>query len=592
VVVAFCTLLPAARAAESGGTDFFEKKVRPVLVDHCYKCHSAEAAAGKNLKAELRLDTKEGMLKGGEGGPVIVPGEPDKSRLIEAVRYHNPDLQMPPKGPRLTDEQVADLVSWVKAGAPDPRTGSATQPAAAAQISDASRHWAFQPPRQHPVPDVRHADWPKSQIDHFILAKLEQNGLAPAPPADKRTLIRRATFDLAGLPPTPQEVREFMDDESPDAFANVVDRLLASPAYGERWGRHWLDVVRYADTAGDGADYPVREAYKYRNYVIDSFNQDKPYDQFLREQVAGDVLAAEGPAEKYAQRVIATGYLAVAKRFGYRADSTGFRHLDLADAIEVVGKSVLGLSIGCARCHDHKYDPVSMADYYGLYGILDSSTFTFPGGEEQQRPSELVPLVPPAEREEAEKKWRAAIGELEPKVKAAEAERTRLKSEPDVAPEAVAAAEKEARSLKRQRDELAATPPYEVAYGVVEGRPADAKIQLSQGPRRAAAPGGQQRQRPARAGGLAVGPEEPAHRPRDGEPHLAAPFRPGHRRHAQRLRDARRAADTPGASGRARAPIHREGLVDQGDAPGDHALGRIPDVECGEFGWPANGPGE
>jgi cytochrome c553 len=482
-------LVPAALGADGAGpdSDFFEKKVRPVLVDHCYKCHSAEAEAGKKLKAGLFLDTREGMLKGGEGGPVIVPGEPDKSRLIEAVRYHNPDLQMPPKGPRLTDEQVADLAAWVKAGAPDPRTSSATQPAAPVDMGAATRHWSFQPPKQHAVPDVRRADWPKSAIDHFILAKLEQSGLTPAPPADKRTLIRRATFDLTGLPPTPQEVRAFLDDDSADAFGKVVDRLLASPAYGERWGRHWLDVVRYADTAGDGADYPVREAYKYRNYVIDSFNRDKPYDQFLREQIAGDVLAAEGPAEKYAERVIATGYLAVSKRFGYRADSTGFRHLDLADAIEVVGKSVLGLSVGCARCHDHKYDPVSMADYYALYGILDSSTFTFPGGEEQQRPADLVPLVPPAGREGAEKQWRAAVAELDAKAKAAEAERTRLKSQPataPAAPEALAAAEKEARNIKRQRDELAATPPYEVAYGVVEGKPADAKIQLRGEPNR------------------------------------------------------------------------------------------------------------
>ena len=348
----------------------------------------------------------------------------------------------------------------------------------------ASRHWSFQPPNQHPVPDVRRADWPKSSIDRFLLAKLEQNGLTPAPPADKRTLIRRATFDLTGLPPTPEEVRAFVEDETSDAFAKVVERLLASPAYGERWGRHWLDVVRYADTAGDGADYPVREAYKYRNYVIDSFNSDKPYDQFLREQIAGDLLAADGPPEKYAERVIATGYLAVSKRFGYRADSTAFRHLDLADAVEVVGKSVLGLSVGCARCHDHKYDPVSAADYYALYGILDSSTFTFPGGEEQQRPAELVPLVPPAEREEAEKEWRAAVAELDPKVKAAEAERARLKAQAGTAPDAQAAAEKEARNLKRQRDELAATPPYDVAYGVVEGTPADAKIQLRGEPNR------------------------------------------------------------------------------------------------------------
>ena len=277
-----------------------------------------------------------------------------------------------------------------------------------ASVRAAADWWAFQPPKDPAPPEVKGAGWVRSPIDRFVLAGLEAKALAPAPPADKRTLLRRVTFDLTGLPPTPEEYAAFLADDSAATFATVVDRLLASPRYGERWGRHWLDVVRYADTAGDGADYPVREAYKYRDYVIDAFNSDTPYDAFLREQVAGDLLAAQDPPEAYARRVIATGYLAVGKRFGYRPNNA-FRHLDLADTLDVVGQSVLGLSLGCARCHDHKYDPVSMGDYYALYGIFDSAAYTFPGGEEHQRPDGLMPLVPPAEREKLDAAWNARL---------------------------------------------------------------------------------------------------------------------------------------------------------------------------------------
>jgi hypothetical protein len=325
--------------------------------------------------------------------------------------------------------------------------------------------WSFQPPRDVPPPEVRNASWPRSPVDGFILTGLETKGLKPAPAADKRTLLRRVTLDLTGLPPTPEEIAAFLADESPDALAKVVDRLLASPRYGERWGRHWLDVVRYADTAGDGADYPVREAYKYRDYVIQSFNDDVPYDRFLREQVAGDLLAAEGPPEDFARRTIATGFLAVGKRFGYRPNNA-FRHLDLADALDVVGQSVLGLSVGCARCHDHKYDPVSMNDYYALYGILDSAAYTFPGGEEHQRPDGLVPLVPPAEREKLESAWKAKLAELDARIAA-------LPKEP-----ANDADKKAARALQRERGDVAANPPYPVAYAVAEGKPVDAAVQL------------------------------------------------------------------------------------------------------------------
>ena len=237
--------------------------------------------------------------------------------------------------------------------------------------------------------------WIRNSIDAFIRARQAEAGAHPAPMADKLTLLRRATFDLTGFPPTPAEMDNFLRDESPQAYEKLIDRLLASPQYGERWGRHWLDVVRYADTAGETADYPVLLAWRYRNYVIDAFNGDKPYDQFLREQIAGDVLANQQPSENYAEQVTATGYLAISRRFGF--DSENYHHLTIQDTIDTLGQSVLGLSLGCARCHDHKFDAVSMRDYYGMYGIFDSSRYAFPGSEQKQKYRAMVPLLPPRE---------------------------------------------------------------------------------------------------------------------------------------------------------------------------------------------------
>ncbi len=270
-------------------------------------------------------------------------------------------------------------------------------------IADAPKapHWAFQPVRDPALPTVTHATWCQTALDRFILARLEADGLTPAAPANRRALCRRATFDLTGLPPSEEEINAFVADSSPDAFPRLVDRLLDSPHYGEHWGRHWLDVVRYADTAGETADYPVPVAWRYRNYVIDSFNSDKPYDEFLREQIAGDILARTGLRERYAERVIATGYLAISRRFGF--DSENYHHLTIQDTIDTVGQSVLGLSLGCARCHDHKFDPVSMPDYYALYGIFDSTRYAFPGSEQKQKHRAMTPLLPPGE---SQPKWR------------------------------------------------------------------------------------------------------------------------------------------------------------------------------------------
>jgi hypothetical protein len=383
----------AARAApgaapEVPAAEFFEKEVRPLLVERCLSCHDDAKAKGG-----LRLTGRARILEGGANGPAAVAGKPDDSLLVRAVRYDS-SPRMPPKK-QLDPRQVATLVRWVQLGLPWPedRGSSATS----FEIREEQRRfWSFQPVREPRVPAVRDGAWCKSPVDRFVLARLEAQGLAPVGDADRRTLIRRATFDLIGLPPSPEEVDAFLGDTSPDAFARVVDRLLSSPHYGERWGRHWLDVAHYADTAGETADFPVAAAYRYRNYVIAAFNADRPYDEFLREQVAGDLLAVDGPPERYAERVIATGFLAGARRFGF--DPQNYHHLTIEDTIDTLGKAVLGLTVSCARCHDHKFDPVGREDYYALYGIFDSTRYPFPGSEEVKKPRDFMPLLPPALR--------------------------------------------------------------------------------------------------------------------------------------------------------------------------------------------------
>ncbi len=397
--------------ADPAGEEFFEKRVRPLFAEHCAKCHSAEA---EKIKGGLRLDSRAAILKGGDTGGAVVPGEPEKSLLITAVRYTDKDLKMPPPRDgadrKLTDAQLADLAEWVRIGAP--------VPPAFVSAADPAKHWAFQPIANPPVPDVQDQAWARTDLDRFILAKLEAAQLAPAPPADPRTLIRRATYDLTGLPPTPEEVDTFVREyqssipNHQSLVTATIDRLLSSPAYGEKWGRKWLDVVRYADSAGDNSDYPSPLAWRYRNYVIDAFNRDLPYDQFVREQLAGDLLAAAQPRAHYAECITATGYLAVARRFGGSKDDRDF-YLTIEDTIDTVGKSVLGLTIGCARCHNHKYDPITARDFYGLYGIFASTRYAFPGNEEAQRPHDLVPLVPQPEADAALKPWAAELAKLD-----------------------------------------------------------------------------------------------------------------------------------------------------------------------------------
>ena len=393
VVATLCLMVLTPICSAQSDDDFFESQIRPVLIKHCVECHGM-----KKQEGGLRLDSRTGWIQGGDRGAAIIAGKPDDSLLIQAVNYVDPDLQMPPST-KLAANEIADLEAWVARGAPDPRREPTAGSSARMNLKSARSFWSFQNLTSPGVP-VNHNDtWALNPIDSFVQARLNEHGLSPVRDADRRTLIRRATFDLTGLPPTPTEIESFLRDESPDSFGTLVNRLLDSKAYGERWGRHWLDVARYADTAGDGADYPVREAYKYRDWVIQAFNNDMPYDQFLSEQIAGDILARRDSSDKperYASQVTATGFLAIGKRYGYKA-SPDFQYLDFADVIDSVGRSLLGLSVGCARCHDHKYDPVSTEDYYALYGILQSTRWAFPGGEEQKRPAHFPSLVPPAQ---------------------------------------------------------------------------------------------------------------------------------------------------------------------------------------------------
>ena len=339
---------------------FFETSVRPVLVEHCQKCHGA-----KKQWAGLRLDSREALLRGGDSGAAIVPGKPNESLLIRAVRQVDDKLKMPEDG-KLSDRQIADLVRWVEMGAP-----FSDAPKNAGRSRDPN-HWAFQPLADSIVLPVKNSVWSESAVDRFILAKLEAAGLAPAPKADKRTLIRRVTFDLLGLPPTPAEIEAFLADESFDAFARLVDRLLASPAYGEKWGRHWLDVARYADSNGFDENIAHGNAWRYRDHVVAAFNRDQPIDRFIVEQLAGDLLPADNEAQRH-QQLIATGFLSIGPKVLAEVDQAKMR-MDIVDEqLDTVGRVFLGLTLGCARCHDHKFDPIDTADYYGLAGVLKST---------------------------------------------------------------------------------------------------------------------------------------------------------------------------------------------------------------------------
>ncbi len=367
-IVSLALVTSTARAV-GDESEFFETKVRPVLATHCVSCHGPT-----KQKAGLRLDTAEGLKKGGESGPVVIAGSPEKSRLVDAVKYHDADLQMPPKG-KLGDGEIEALSRWVKAGAVWPEVSKSPKPSIAIEGAKAVGHrgfWSFQPVKKVEPPSVKDVGWAKSPIDRFLRASMETKGLAPSPRADKRTLIRRATFDLTGLPPTPDEVDAFLKDESPEAFAKVVDRLLATPRYGERWARHWLDLARYGeDQAHTFQARLFPQGYLYRDWVVKSLNADKPYDRFLIEQIAGDLI--DGPESEKESRLAALGLFGLGASY-YSGSPTAVAD-ERDDKIDTLCRATLGLTVACARCHDHKFDPISTADYYSLASVMAGTVY-------------------------------------------------------------------------------------------------------------------------------------------------------------------------------------------------------------------------
>ncbi|MCE9604992.1 MAG: PSD1 and planctomycete cytochrome C domain-containing protein [Planctomycetia bacterium] len=401
VCIALTIDIGSVRSADTR-LEFFEKKIRPVLVAHCYECHSTEADGRGKLKAGLVVDTRAGLLKGGESGASVTPGKPAESLLLSAIKHDG--LEMPPNQ-KLPPEVIADFEKWISDGAYDPREGEAVVKKRGMSIEDGRKFWSFIPPRDAPLPEVRQKTWPTDALDHFILAKLDEQRLAPAADAEPRIFVRRLYYDLIGLPPTEAETTSFLRswDRSPDsAIESTVDTLLASPHFGERWGRHWLDVARYADSNGRDRNVYYYHAWRYRDYVIDSFNRDQPFDLFVREQIAGDLLPAESRDERDRRR-IATGFLALGPKAFEEQKPEVFRMDVIDEQIELVGRAVLGLSVGCARCHDHKFDPIPTADYYALAGIFRNAQPLYGYGPKGIKATayahtELQPLGPDAER--------------------------------------------------------------------------------------------------------------------------------------------------------------------------------------------------
>lgn len=347
----------------AAGIEFFESRIRPVLIEHCYECHSGSA---RSLKGGLRLDLRETSRRGGESGPAIVPGDQAGSLLLSALRHES--FQMPPER-KLPDEVISDFARWIAMGAPDPREGDVAPTTSSIHWDSAREFWAFQPPQRQPLPDE--AVEGQNRLDAFIVAELRQRALIPNPPADRRTLIRRVTFDLTGLPPTPDEVAAFLADDSPEAYPRLVERLLSSPQYGERWARLWLDLMRYgedqAHIVGNDRSLCYPNAYRYRDWVIQALNADMGYDEFLRRQLAADLLLPDQPAEH-----VALGFIGLGPKY-YRRNAPEVMADEWEDRVDVVTRGVLGLTVACARCHDHKYDPITMADYYGLAGVFAST---------------------------------------------------------------------------------------------------------------------------------------------------------------------------------------------------------------------------
>lgn len=473
-------------ADSAQGIEFFEKRIRPLLAERCYKCHGP-----KKQESELRLDRHSGILAGGQSGAAIVPGRAKSSLLIAAVEYQNPDLQMPPKK-KLSASEIADLKRWIDMGAPYPgaKSGPSQKPADA----NAAKHWAFQTLTDQAPPKVKNQNWAHNEIDRFILAALEEAELSPSPPADPRTFVRRATFDLTGLPPTPEEIAQFERDSIRDprsAFRNLMNRLLASPHYGEKWGRHWLDVARYADSNGLDENVAHGNAWRYRDYVIAAFNNDKSYDQFVAEQIAGDLLISDLGlrnaefGDRQSEMRIATGFLSLGPKVLAEVDERKME-MDIVDEqVDVVGKAFLGLTLGCARCHDHKFDPISQEDYYALAGVF-KSTHTM---DTFKKVAKWHEIALPSEQYEKDKQLhdrqlataKKAIDEFVSKANSQL--RKQLGAGAQFPPNPEESYPNATRDeLKRLRDELAVfekqkpVPPS--AMGVIEGATTDAAIHI------------------------------------------------------------------------------------------------------------------
>ncbi len=405
--------------------EFFERKIRPALHKHCYSCHSAEA---KKVKGGLFLDSRADWMRGGDSGAAIKPDDPDNSLFIKAIRYDDAHLQMPPKG-KLPDAVINDFVDWVRRGAPDPRAGQGAGQSAGAgiDVEKGRQFWAFQPVRRVTPPNVKDESWPRNDVDRFVLARLESANVKPVGDADRRTLIRRLYFDLIGLPPTPAQVEAFVNDKSPDAVERVVDALLASPRFGERWGRHWLDVARHADSNGGDINVTYHQAWRYRDYVINAFNNDKPFDRFIVEQIAGDLMASNSDAER-AERLIATGFLVIGPKMLSERDKEKLRMDVVDEQVDTIGRAFLGMTLGCARCHDHKFDPIPTTDYYAMAGVF-RSTQTIAGNKlgnvfvsgwlERELPAN-------DEQKEAIAAHKKATDDLNAKLKSAKAEQKKL----------------------------------------------------------------------------------------------------------------------------------------------------------------------
>ena len=426
----------AQTTASPAQLDFFEKRVRPVLVQNCHSCHSEQATT---VFANLRLDSREGVERGGHSGPVVVPGDPNSSKLIRAIRYESDLVGMPPTG-KLADRQIEALAEWVRIGAPWPEQNTTALTSEAKSEDIRKDHWAWKPVSKPEPPETANTEWPRGAIDRFILAKLEEKGIAPGGDADRYTTLRRLTFDLTGLPPSVESIEAFAGDSSATALESVADRLLESPGFGERWGRHWLDLSGYADTLGLGRRIPSRHTWRYRDYVIDAFNSDKPYGQFVREQIAGDVLEYENDREQ-AEQLVATGFLAIGPWALVDADKVQLR-MDIVDnQIDTIGRALLGLTLGCARCHDHKFDPIPQRDYYSLAGIF-MSTKTLDekrmSGVFSDSYRALLPETPEEliARGESLKRWQSEYHAAKAESEQAAAERDQLKAKDEAAKKA------------------------------------------------------------------------------------------------------------------------------------------------------------